>query len=139
MIIFRRQLKNNVKNEIIHDERDYESLAKFVEIIIDFDDKLYERVMKKHYNQSKDRAEFIYESNVKYIKSKHQSYIRNSKYIEFALMKLDITQQREEKNLKNKRKNENQLCYECKKIKHFVQNCRNENVMFRRQSNITSK
>ena len=47
MTMFRRELKNNIKNEIMHDERDYESFAKFIEIVIDFDDKLYEQVMKK--------------------------------------------------------------------------------------------
>ena len=50
MTIFRRELKNNVKDEIIRDERDYKNLAKFIEIVIDFDDKLYERVMKKRYD-----------------------------------------------------------------------------------------
>ena len=47
MTMFRKELKDNVKDEIIRDERNYESLEKFIEIVIDFDDKLYERVMKK--------------------------------------------------------------------------------------------
>ena len=50
MIMFRRGLKDNVKDEIMRDERNYESLAEFIEIVIDLDDKLYERVMKKRYN-----------------------------------------------------------------------------------------
>ena len=50
MIMFRRELKNNVKDEIMRDGRDYESLAEFIEIVIDLDDKLYERVMKKRYD-----------------------------------------------------------------------------------------
>ena len=66
----RRKLKNNIKDEIIRDERDYESLVKFIEIVIDFDNKLYERVMKKRYDQFKDRAELIYKSAAKYAKLK---------------------------------------------------------------------
>ena len=50
MIMFRRELKDNVKDEIMRDGRNYESLAEFIEIVIDLDDKLYERVMKKRYN-----------------------------------------------------------------------------------------
>ena len=59
--------------------------------------------MKKRYDQFKSRAEFIYESAAKYAKSKQQSYIKNSEYIEFALMKLSMTHQRKEKNFKNKK------------------------------------
>ena len=70
MTIFRKELKNNVKDEIIRDERNYESLAKFIKIVIDLDNKLYKRVMKKQYNQFKDRAELIYESAAEYAKSK---------------------------------------------------------------------
>ena len=104
MIIFRRELKNNIKNEIIRDERDYESFVEFVKIVIDFDDKLYERVMKKQYDQIKNRAELIYESTAKYKKLKQPSYIRNSKYIEFASMKLNMIHRRKKKNFKNKKK-----------------------------------
>ena len=140
MIMFRRELKNNVKNEIMRDERDYKSLAEFIEIVIDLDDKLYERVMKKRYDQFRDRTKFIYESAAEYAKSKQQSYIRNSEYIEFASMELEMTHQHKEKNFKNKKKNkEKKLCYECEKTDHFVKNCRNENVISQRQLNITLK
>ena len=136
--MYRRGLKNNVKNKFMKNERDYENLQKFIEITIELDNKLYERIMKKRYDQSKDRTELTYESTVKYVKSKHQSYIRNSEYTEFALIKLDMIQQRKEKNFKNK-KNKEKLCYECEKTNHFVQNYRNESVMSRRQLNITLK
>ena len=54
-------------------------------------------------------------------------------------MKLDIIQQRKEKNFKNKKENKEKLCYEYEKTDHFVRNCRNENVMLRRQLNVTLK
>ena len=140
MIMFRQELKDNVKDEIMRDGRDYESLAELIEIVIDLDDKLYERVMKKRYNQFKDRARLIYESAAEYAKPKQQSYIRNSKYIESASMKLRMTHRRRKKNPKNKKKDkEKKLCYECEKTDHFVKNCRNENVMFQQQLNVTLK
>ena len=130
MTMFRRELKNNVKDEITRDERNYESLAEFTEIVIDLDDKLYERVMKKQNNQFRNRAELIYKWVADYAKSKQQLYIKNSKYIEFALMELDITHRRKEKNFKDKKKSKKKkLCYECEKADHFIKNCRNESVM----------
>ena len=110
MTMFRRELKNNVKDKIMRDERNYESLAEFIEIVIDFDDKLYERVMKKRYDQFKDRAELIYESTAKYAKSKQRSYIRDSEYIEFASMKLNMTHRNREKNFKNKKNEKKKSC-----------------------------
>ena len=70
MTMFRRELKDNVKDEIMRDERNYENLAEFIEIVIDLDNKLYERVMKKRYDQSKNKIELIYESASKYAKLK---------------------------------------------------------------------
>ena len=140
MIMFRRELKDNVKDEIMRDERNYKSLAELIEIVIDLDDKLYERVMKKRYDQFRDRGELIYESAAEYAKSKQQSYIRNSEYTESASMKLEMTHRRRGKNSKSKKKDKKEkLCYECEKTGHFVRNCRNENVMPQRQLNVTLK
>ena len=47
MTMFRRELKDNIKDEIIYDGRDNENLTELIKIVIDFDNKLYERVMKK--------------------------------------------------------------------------------------------
>ena len=138
MTMFRQELKNNVKDEIMRDERNYENFAKFIEIVIDLNDKLYKRIMKKRYDQFKNKAELIYESASKYAKSKQQSNIKNSEYIELALMKLNMTHRRKEKNLKSKKESKRKkLCYECKKTGHFVKDCRNKNMMFQRQLNIT--
>jgi len=50
MTMFRRDLKNNLKNEIMRDERTFNDMFDLIEVVIDFDDKLYERAMKKRYN-----------------------------------------------------------------------------------------
>ncbi len=50
MIMFRRNLKNNLKNKIMRDNKFINDMFDLIEIAIDFDDKLYERAMKKRYN-----------------------------------------------------------------------------------------
>ncbi len=48
--MFRRDFKNNLKNEIIRDEKTLNDMFDLIEIVIDFDDKLYKKAMKKRYN-----------------------------------------------------------------------------------------
>jgi hypothetical protein len=48
--MFRRDLKNNLKNEIMYDDKSISDMFDLIEVVIDFDDKLYEKAMKKRYN-----------------------------------------------------------------------------------------
>ncbi len=48
--MFRQNLKDNLKDEIMRDEKILNDMFDLIEVIIDFDNKLYERVMKKKYN-----------------------------------------------------------------------------------------
>ncbi len=48
--MFRRDLKNNLKNEIMRDNKSISDMFNLIEVVIDFDDKLYERAMKKRYD-----------------------------------------------------------------------------------------
>ncbi len=50
--MFRQNLKNNLKNEIMRNEKRISDMFNLIEVIIDFDDKLYKRAMKKRYDQS---------------------------------------------------------------------------------------
>ncbi len=50
MTMFRRNLKNNLKNEIMRDDKFISDMFDLIEVVIDFDDKLYKRTMKKRYN-----------------------------------------------------------------------------------------
>jgi len=45
--MFRQDFKNNLKNEIIHNKKNINDIFDFIKIIIDFDNKLYKRTMKK--------------------------------------------------------------------------------------------
>ncbi len=48
--MFRRDFKNNLKNEIMRNNKFISDIFDLIEVVIDFDDKLYERTMKKRYN-----------------------------------------------------------------------------------------
>ncbi len=50
MTMFRRNLKNNLKNKIMRDNKFINDIFNLIEVVIDFNDKLYERIMKKRYN-----------------------------------------------------------------------------------------
>ncbi len=50
MTMFRRDFKNNLKNEIMRDGKFINDMFDLIEVVIDFDDKLYKRAMKKRYN-----------------------------------------------------------------------------------------
>ncbi len=48
--MFRRNLKNNFKNEIMCNDKFISNMFDLIEVVIDFDNKLYKKVMKKRYN-----------------------------------------------------------------------------------------
>ncbi len=66
MTMFRRGLKDNLKNEIMRDDRSISDMFDLIEVAIDLDDKLYERAMKKRYDQPRERAEIFFESTIEY-------------------------------------------------------------------------
>jgi len=71
--MFRRDFKNNLKNEIMRDDRSISDIFDLIEVVIDLDDKLYEKVMKKRYNQLRERTEIFFESTIKYYLSESRS------------------------------------------------------------------
>ena len=50
MIIYCKKLKNNVKNKFIYYNDNIKNMNDFIKISIEFDDKFYEKILKKHYN-----------------------------------------------------------------------------------------
>ncbi len=48
--MFRRDFKNNLKNEIMRNNKFINNMFDLIKIVIDFDDKLYKRTIKKRYN-----------------------------------------------------------------------------------------
>jgi hypothetical protein len=66
MTMFRRGLKDNLKDELMRDGRIISDMFDLIMIVIDLDDKLYERAMKKRYNQFRGRAGISFESTIEY-------------------------------------------------------------------------
>ena len=60
--MYQQKLKKQVKNKLMRDERVYEIFDELIKIFIDFDDKLYERAMKKKYNEKLKKRIEIYSS-----------------------------------------------------------------------------
>jgi hypothetical protein len=50
MTMFRQDLKDNLKNEIMRDDKFINDMFDLIKVVINFNDKLYERAMKKRYN-----------------------------------------------------------------------------------------
>jgi len=50
----------------MRDDRSISDMFDLIMIAIDLDDKLYERAIKKRYDQLKERAETFFESTIEY-------------------------------------------------------------------------
>ncbi len=46
--MFRQNFKNNLKNEIMRDEKTLSDMFNLIEVVINFDDKLYKKAIKKY-------------------------------------------------------------------------------------------
>ena len=141
--MYRRRLKKQVKNELMRDERAYETLDELIEIFIDLDDKLYERAMKKRYDEElKGRVE-IYSRRFTSSYSRGSSFERRrhvDEHVDIVSMKLDFTiRSNKEKKFQDKRDDmkKNKTCYSCDKSSHFAKDCRSRGMMPRRQINAT--
>jgi len=66
MTMFRRGLKDNLKDEIMRDGKFINDMFDLIEVVIDLDDKLYERAMKKRYDQFHERARTFFELTIEY-------------------------------------------------------------------------
>jgi hypothetical protein len=66
MTMFRRGLKDNLKDEIMRDGRSISDMFDLIEVAIDLDDKLYERAMEKRYDQPHERAGTSFGSTIEY-------------------------------------------------------------------------
>jgi len=50
----------------MRDDKFISDMFDLIEVVIDLDDKLYKRAMKKRYDQSQERAETFFESTIEY-------------------------------------------------------------------------
>ena len=140
--MYRRELKEQVKDELMRDERAYETFDELIEIFIDLDDKLYERVMKKKYDEEPRERVRIYSNHLSssyFEKSNFDKGRRVDKHVDIVSMKLNFTIRfNKGENLKVKRGNmkKNKTYYSCDKLSHFVKDCRSQGMMPQRQINV---
>ena len=141
--MYRRELKKQVKDELMRDERAYEILDELIEIFIDLDDKLYERVMKKRYDEESKGRAGIYSSRLSSSYSKGSSFKRGrhvDEHVDIVSMKLDSTIRSNKGKKPQGKKNDmkrNKTCYSCDKSGHFAKDCRTRGVVPLRQINAT--
>ena len=67
--MFYKRLKNNVKDELIRNGRRIGSLEELIKAVIDIDNKLYERVIEKRYNNPRSRVG-IYTGRLEYYRGR---------------------------------------------------------------------
>ena len=139
--MYRRKLKEQVKNEFIRDEKAYETLDELIEISIDLDDKLYERAMKKKYDEEPRGRVETYSGRLSSSYFGRSSFGRGRRVDEHAdivSMELDFTiRSNKGRNPKAKRGNmkKDKTCYSCDKSSHFAKDCRSRGMMPQRQIN----
>ena len=88
MIIYRKKFKNNVKNEFIRYDDNIENMKNLIKISIEFDDKFYEKIMKKHYNSREKLNIYVEILNFRDNNNKNQ---RNNINHEITFIKLNVT------------------------------------------------
>ena len=92
--MFRRKLKNNVKNELLCYKKIINSINGLIRVLIKINNKLYEQTIKKKFNNLRRRAK-TYTGYLVYKKGTLRKGIKNnrfknSNYIGFIPIKLDF-------------------------------------------------
>ena len=112
----------------MHHEATIETLIKFIKAAIKINNKLYERAMKKRYNNSCNRTDIYIKIHTSYYQDKTEFFKKkNNSYLKTVFLKLNSTQQHKEKNLKLKQDNNQnrdiKMYYLYDKLSYFTKNC----------------
>lgn len=129
MTMYRRGLKENVKDELMRSGGEHNNLEQLVTDAIDIDDKLYERAMEKRH---------ILGRGTYALPGRSGGGNRGDP------MELDATSYKRSKNGRKggfgKRKKAGDMkCYACDKPGHIAKNCRSKNQVQKKQFNVMRK
>ena len=139
--MFRRGLKNNVKNEFMRSGTLIENFEELIEQTIEIDDKIYERAMENCYDGNGFGSHrYGYGNsgfnNHKPVRPTPDPY--GPMPVEFDFMRKKKQQpkgsRKQHKGFKKTLK-----CYGCGKPGHIAKNCRSKNMVYRFQLNEIQK
>ena len=99
------------------------NFKKLIEVSIKFDNMLYNKIIKKKYNNLHKKFEIYAKKSF----NEKSFYFKNKKqYLsKITFIKLNTITRRKKINLKKKRNN-NKTCYLYNKSNYFARNCRNK-------------
>lgn len=136
MTMFRRGLKDRVKDKMAFDGQRVDDLDELITQAIEIDDKLYELDMEKQFNGGKRGIAGLSSGQPRgprFQTKKHQDPYGPMP------MELDLTSRKGSGNKQRGNKRGTMKCYACGKPGHMARNCRSKNKVQRPQLNVLTR
>ncbi|THY39196.1 hypothetical protein D6C98_10097 [Aureobasidium pullulans] len=139
MTMYRRGLKENVKDELMRTAGKVEDLDDLIRASITIDDDLYERAMEKRHDVApRGRAGYVpYRASNNFNKGNKRNQYQDP-YGPMP-MELDVTEGRRSNGKKQFKGKSTMTCYGCGKKGHMARDCHSKNKVPRRQFNMTQR